>query len=211
MNGNIQIVKGHIVFTKSPEAFTIIENGYIVVEGPYIQYVGESLPIEYEDYHITDYGDTLIIPGFVDTHVHGPQYCNRGLGMDMELLPWLNTYTFPEEEKFKDTAYANMVYTSFVNDLVRNGTTRAVIYGTVHLQGTVELMKAVADAKICAYVGKVNMDQNSPEYLLEDSNQSIVDTMQAILVAEQFEPLCETYYNTSICAYLFWAINERIR
>lgn len=188
MNGNIQIVKGHILFTKSPEAFTIIENGYIVVEGPCIQYVGESLPIEYEDYHITDYGDTLIIPGFVDTHVHGPQYCNRGLGMDMELLPWLNTYTFPEEEKFKDTAYANMVYTSFVNDLVRNGTTRAVIYGTVHLQGTVELMKAVADAKICAYVGKVNMDQNSPEYLLEDSNQSIVDTMQAILVAEQFEP-----------------------
>ena len=56
--------------------------------------VGESIPPAYAACEVTDYGDNLIIPGFVDTHAHAPQYCNRGLGMDKELLPWLETYTF---------------------------------------------------------------------------------------------------------------------
>lgn len=188
MKESVKILKGHILFTKSLDTFTIIENGYIVVDGPHVAYVGESLPIEYTDYPIKDYGNKLIIPGFVDTHVHGPQYCNRGLGMDMELLPWLETYTFPEEDKFKEEGYAKKVYTAFIDDLKRNGTTRAVIYGTIHLTGTVELMKAVADAGISAYVGKVNMNQNAPDYLREEDSQSIADTIESIKKSTDFAP-----------------------
>lgn len=78
-------------------------------------YCGDSLPSTYEGLPVVEYRNQLIIPGFVDTHA--PQYCNRGLGMDKELLPWLETYTFPEESKFKDTEYARLVYSAFVRDL----------------------------------------------------------------------------------------------
>ena len=81
---------------------------------------------------VEDCGDRLIVPGFNDLHVHAPQFPNRGLGMDKELLPWLNTYTFPEEAKFKDEGYAERVYGRFVRELWRVGTTRAAIFATIH-------------------------------------------------------------------------------
>ena len=188
MNSTIQILKGHILYTPNPQAFTIIEHGYIVVKDVHIVYVGQTIPHEYLDYPITDYGDKLIIPGFVDTHVHAPQYCNRGLGMDMELLPWLETYTFPEEHKFEDTQYAIKVYTEFVNDLKRQGTMRAVIFSTIHAAGTIALMKLIDAAGISAFVGKVNMDRNSPDYLTEDREQSITDTIHCMSAALECSP-----------------------
>ena len=84
----------------------------------------------YTEYDVVDYGDNLIIPGFVDTHAHAPQYCNRGLGMDKELLPWLETYTFPEGAKiYLILTMLVLVYGAFVHDLWRNGTTRSILFG----------------------------------------------------------------------------------
>ena len=108
----------------------------------------ESIPPAYAACEVTDYGDNLIIPGFVDTHAHAPQYCNRGLGMDKELLPWLETYTFPEEAKFSNPDYARLVYGAFVQDLWRNGTTRSILFGTIHKESTLVLMELFTKSRI---------------------------------------------------------------
>ncbi|MRN26746.1 guanine deaminase, partial [Romboutsia ilealis] len=79
------------------------EHGYLVCENGRVKGVYQTLPFVYGGIPITDYEDRLIIPGLVDLHVHAPQYSYRGLGMDMELLEWLETNTFPEEAKFQET------------------------------------------------------------------------------------------------------------
>ena len=152
-------------------------------------YCGESLPSMYEGLPVVEYRNQLIIPGFVDTHAHAPQYCNRGLGMDKELLPWLETYTFPEESKFKDTEYARLVYSAFVRDLWRHGTTRSILFGTIHKDSTLVLMELLQQAGLSALVGKVNMDRNSPDFLIEDTTQSLADTKAWLEASKVFGPL----------------------
>ena len=115
MNSTL-ILKGNILYTPDPSAFVSIQQGYVVAVDGVVVHCGESIPPAYAECEVADYGDNLIIPGFVDTHAHAPQYCNRGLGMDKELLPWLETYTFPEEAKFSDPDYARLVYGAFVHD-----------------------------------------------------------------------------------------------
>ena len=161
------ILKGNILYTPGPSEFVAIQHGYVIAVDGVVVHCGESIPPAYAEHAITNYGDHLIIPGFVDTHAHAPQYCNRGLGMDKELLPWLETYTFPEEAKFSDQEYARLVYGAFVRDLWRNGTTRSILFGTIHKDSTLVLMELLQKAGLSAYVGKVNMDRNSPEFLIE--------------------------------------------
>ena len=76
------------------------------------------------------------------------------LGMDKELLPWLETYTFPEEAKFSDQEYARLVYGAFVHDLWRNGTTRSILFGTIHKDEYIGIDGAFTKAGLSAYVGK---------------------------------------------------------
>ena len=90
MNSTI-ILKGNILYTPNPSALVSIQQGYVIAVDGVVVHCGESIPTVYTEYDVVDYGDNLIIPGFVDTHAHAPQYCNRGLGMDKELLPWLET------------------------------------------------------------------------------------------------------------------------
>ncbi|MCD8249285.1 MAG: amidohydrolase family protein, partial [Lachnospiraceae bacterium] len=89
---------------------------------------------------IQDFGRQLIIPGLVDLHVHAPQYSYRGMHMDLELLDWLNCYTFPEEARYADADYARRRYPVFVDDLRKGATTRACIFATVHVPATEILM-----------------------------------------------------------------------
>ncbi len=74
--------------------------------------------------------------GLVDLHIHAPQYSFRGLGMDLELLEWLNTRTFPEEAKYRDAEYAKKAYTIFADNMKRSATTRACIFATLHREAT---------------------------------------------------------------------------
>ena len=90
-----------------------------------------SLPDEFRDIHIIDYGDSLIVPGMTDLHIYAPQYSFRGTGMDCELLDWLNKYAFTEEAKYADTDYAARAYGIFADGMKRSATTRAVIFGTI--------------------------------------------------------------------------------
>ena len=163
----MQIYKGHILFTKTPDKFDIIERGYIVVENGKIREVCASLPEALRTAEVVDFGDKLIIPAMNDLHVHAPQYRNMGMAMDMELLPWLDNYTFPEEAKYADVDYADKMYRRFVKHLWKVGTMRTVAFGTVHKASTIRLMELFEQAGMGAMVGKVNMNRNCPDALCE--------------------------------------------
>ncbi len=168
-------IKGNLVFTKDASKLTIFENGIILYDENKIVDVCSTLPIEYKEARIKDYGNRIIIPGLIDLHVHAPQYAFRGTGMDLELLEWLNTFTFVEETKFKDTGYADKVYTKFVNDLKKSATTRASIFSTIHVEATIKLMNLLEESGLVTYVGKVNMNRNCPSTLLEGSGKKAKD------------------------------------
>ena len=166
------IYKAHLIDTPTPDQFRIIPNGYIHVNDQgTIEGVYQTLPASLTSEPITDFGDQMLIPAFYDLHVHAPQYRNMGLALDLPLLPWLQTYTFPEESKFSDLHYAERIYRRFVHELWMQGTMRASIFATVHIPATQLLMKLLDEAGLGAYVGLVGMNRDCPEGLtntLED-------------------------------------------
>ena len=170
-----KVYKAHILYTKEKGRFEVIENGYIAVDGEgCVTSVGTDLPsVGGEVAEIIDFGDRLLIPAMNDLHVHAPQYRNQGLAMDLELLPWLQNYTFPEEMKYADTVYAERMYRRFVRDLWRFGTMRACVFATIHTESTRLLMRLFQEAGMGALVGKVAMNRNCPEGLSESVEDSI--------------------------------------
>lgn len=182
------VIKGNICYSKSINELCITENGYVVCEDGICAGVYKELPECYGIFPFYDYTNHIIIPGFTDLHVHAPQYPFRGLGMDLELIGWLNTHTFAEEAKYSDIEYARKSYDIFVEDLVNSATTRACIFGTIHTQATTLLMEKLESSGIKAYVGKVNMDRNSPLYLQEKSaGQAFEDTEKWITRSLNYE------------------------
>lgn len=176
----IQIYKGNIIFAPTPSEIKVCAKSYIVVNGGIVAGVYENLPQIYQNSPIIDYGEQLIIPGFVDLHVHAPQFYQCGLGLDKELLDWLNEFTFALESRFADPGYAREAYSLFADELVRQGTLRACIFATIHKEST-ELLFDVLSAKgIGAFVGKLNMDRNCPDYLRETTEMSIRDTEEIV-------------------------------
>lgn len=171
------IIKGNICYSREKNRLEIHDNAYLICEDGISKGVYPDIPHAYRDFTLFDYTDKLIIPGLVDLHVHAPQYAFRGLGMDLELIDWLNTYTFKEEQKYKDLAYADKAYQIFADDLKHSATTRAVIFATIHPDATLHLMHLLEESGLVSYVGKVNMDRNSPDYLIEESvEKAIRDT-----------------------------------
>ena len=162
-------LKGDVVYTAAPGGFTVVEQGYAVCENGRSAGVFCRLPEQFDGIRVEDCGQKLIIPGLVDLHLHAPQYSFRGLGMDLELLDWLETHTFPEEAKFCDLDYAERAYTLFTDALSRGATTRACVFATVHVPATLCLMELLERTGIRAMVGKVNMDRNCPDSLREQS------------------------------------------
>ena len=179
-NNHIQIYKGNIVYSPTMEQLTTMENGYLIVKKDLVVGTYQQLPEKYQHCQVQDFGHRLILPGFVDLHFHAPQFANRGLGLDKELLPWLEEYTFPEESKFKDLSYAKEIYPQVIHALWKNGTTRSVIFASVHKESTKYLLDLFMDSGLGAFVGKVNMDRNCPDFILEDSDQSLSETLEII-------------------------------
>jgi guanine deaminase len=163
-----KIYRANILFTKERTHFEVIERGYVVVDdsGSVVE-VTEHLSAEHEGVEVVDYGDRLLIPAMNDLHVHAPQYRNQGIAMDLELLPWLQNYTFPEEMKYCDTKYAERMYRRFVHDMWRFGTMRACLFATIHKESTLLLMNIFKETGMGALVGKVAMNRNCPEGLTE--------------------------------------------
>nr|WP_300823038.1 amidohydrolase family protein [uncultured Schaedlerella sp.] len=171
------ILKGNLCYSETKDRLSVTEQGYLVCCEGISRGVFPVIPDKYQNLPVKDYGDRLIIPGITDLHVHAPQYPFRGIGMDLELLDWLNTHTFPEESRYADPEYAEKAYRIFVEDLRKSASTRAVIFGTIHLPATEFLMKELDASRLVTYVGKVNMDQNCTDDLREtDAHVSLEST-----------------------------------
>lgn len=172
---SIFALKGNIIYSKNKSELEIRENQYLVCNDGISEGVYEELPEDLCDIEVKDYGKQLIVPGMVDLHLHAPQYAFRGVGMNQELLDWLNTYTFPEEGKYIDKEYARKAYEIFVKDLKKSGTTRVCMFGTIHREATELLMELLEDNGLRGYVGKVSMNRNAPDYLCEDESLQEVE------------------------------------
>lgn len=198
----MKVIKGNIIFTPCSDSFEIIDNGYIILNKNKVVDVCNQLPKKYKDAELIDYGNKLIIPGMNDLHCHAPQFRNVGIAMDKELLPWLNNYTFPEEAKFANSDYAQKVYSRFVNEVYKNGTTRVAAFATIHKESTSILMDLFIKSRIGAYIGKVNMDRNCSDSLCEITSESVNDTLELIkeysnkselvkpIITPRFVPTC---------------------
>lgn len=167
MKENTFVLKGDICYSENKDSLVLCPDSYAVCENGVSRGVFRKLPEKYKEFICHDYTGCLIMPGFVDLHVHAPQYTFRGIDMDLELIDWLNTHTFPEEAKYGDLEYANKAYDIFVDDLRRSATTRACVFATLHAPATLLLMEKLEAAGLSAFVGKVNMDRNCPENLCE--------------------------------------------
>ena len=166
---NSFVLKGNICQTTNPKELDLYEKAFVVCVNGVSKGVFSILPDEFQNLPIYDYGDSLIFPGMVDLHVHAPQFAFRGTSMDLELMDWLNRYTFPEEEKYEDLEYAKKAYDIFVKALKESATTRSVIFATRHRYATELLMELMEAGGIISYVGKVNMDREASDNLTEKS------------------------------------------
>lgn len=183
----VKVIKGDFCYSETINKLKAIKNGYLVIEDGKIVNLFEKLPNAYKNIKIKDYSGKLIIPGLSDLHIHAPQYQFRGLWMDLELLDWLNEHTFPEESKYKNIEYADIAYSIFVSDLLKTPTTRISAYGTLHKESTLLLMEKLSNAGFSGFVGKVNMDRNAPDILIEDCDTSVKDTIDFIERAKSIE------------------------
>ena len=173
------VLRGDVCYNRSLTEFDARRDAYVVCVDGVSQGVFDELPDRYQGLPVVDCAGRLVVPGLVDLHVHAPQYTFRGIAMDLELLDWLNTYTFPEESKYADLAYADEAYGYFAQDLRASATTRAAIFASLHVPATALLMDKLEATGLKTYVGKVNMDRNSPDYLCEkDAATSLADTVR---------------------------------
>ena len=173
----LTILHGTIISSPAPGKLDITPGGYLIAQDGRIRGVYAALPECYAGAPVEEYGEALILPAFCDLHLHAPQYPMLGTGMDLPLLDWLNTYTFPAEARFADPDYARDVYRKLAAELIENGTTRVCMFSSLHTQATWILMEELERAGVTGYVGKVNMDRNGlPGVLQEETAESIRET-----------------------------------
>jgi len=145
-----------------PDGLLILKNGRVESVGPARELLPD-LPAELEVVH---HRDCLILPGFVDCHVHYPQ-TEMVAAYGEQLLEWLETYTFPTEREFADADKARKVAEIFLDELLRNGTTTALAIATVHKESVDAFFTAARTRRMRMICGKVLMDRNAPEYLTD--------------------------------------------
>lgn len=181
----MKIFKANILHTPTPEKIEAIPHGFIAVDdNGSIEGIYPTLPSHLQGIAITDFGDRMLIPAMNDLHLHAPQYRNMGMALDLPLLQWLETYTFPEESKFSDLKYAEKIYKRFVHELWWNGTMRCAVYATIHRDATLLLARLLQESGMGAHIGLVGMDRNCPEYLQNSTTEVIRDTTQLLQVLD---------------------------
>lgn len=153
-------------------AYDYWEQGALLVADGRIQAVGPAAEIHVREgpVGIVDHGDRLILPGFIDTHIHYPQTDIIAAG-GRNLLDWLEHHAFPAEQRFGDPAHAREVSEFFLDELLANGTTTAQVLGTVHRASMDEFFKAAAARRLCMIAGKTLMDRMSPDGLRDTAPQ----------------------------------------
>lgn len=187
------------------DSYQYIEDGLLIVKDGFIEQVGEAdklLPTIGEGVNITHYKNGLMMPGFIDTHVHYPQ-TEMIASYGEQLLEWLENYTFPFERQFSDLEHGKKVAEFFLTQLLEAGTTTALVFGTVHKESVEAFFTIAQQKKLRMICGKVLMDQNCPDYL-SDTAQSGYDDSKALIekwhntdrlqyaITPRFAPTCST-------------------
>ena len=178
-SSSLQVHRGEVLHFLSdpgadapPESFEHFQDGVLIVRDGRIDAAGPAdallakLPAGTP---VTAHPDCILIPGFIDTHIHYPQVDVIASG-GRELLDWLRDYTFPEEGRFSDLAHASAVAEFFLDELMRNGTTTALVFCTVHAPSVEAFFQAAQRRSLRMIAGKVLMDRNCPEYLAEPAD-----------------------------------------
>lgn len=167
--------------TAGAGALRYIEDGILVMDGGRITARGpasELLPT-LGDIPIDDHSGRLILPGFIDLHIHFPQ--SRVIAaFGTQLMDWLERYTFPEESRLADPVVARAMASFFLDELLANGTTTAVVYGTVHAGATDEFFAESMARDTRMIAGKSMMDRNAPDFL-RDTAQSSYDDVKGLI------------------------------
>lgn len=205
-------IVGPIIHAIEFGAVEFIEKGTVLVD----RLSGKILKVSHcsDEQEIIDESDIetitlpcgqFLCPGFIDTHHHAPQTSNLGLGLDRELLEWLQTYTFPREKSYSTRAAGSikLEYTEMARRLIRGGTTTCVYFGSIQVEANKILVDALEECGQRAFVGKVCMDQNSPDDYRESTEESIEGTKEFVsyvqakcsdllnpVVTPRFAPTC---------------------
>ena len=157
------------------DGLLVVDDGLVVAAGPAAD-VQPTLP---PDTPITAFPGGLIVPGFVDTHTHYPQV-DVIAAHGTRLMDWLDRYTFPAEAAFADPAHAADTARFFLDELLRNGTTTALVFGTVHKGSVDALFKQALARNMRLIAGKVLMDRNAPADLLDTPDSGYADSRALI-------------------------------
>ncbi|WP_447885946.1 guanine deaminase [Serratia fonticola] len=166
-------IEGHLRF---------IKDGLLIIRDGRVEWFGDwevghhQIP---DSIRVRDYSGKMIVPGFVDTHIHYPQ-CEMVGAYGEQLLDWLNKHTFPAEKRYNDLEYAREMSAFFIKQLLRNGTTTALVFGTVHPESVEALFESARHINMRMIAGKVMMDRNAPDYLLDTPESSYSQTKALI-------------------------------
>ncbi|MFK7902168.1 MAG: guanine deaminase [Nitratireductor sp.] len=189
----MQVLRGQLIsFKDDPTrvgddaSYEHIQHGALVIGGSGADEVtilwsgdASNLPEEYSNLAQTDYGECIISAGFVDAHLHFPQY-RMIAAYGKDLLDWLNRYTFIEEQRYADEAVAKHAAKTFLDELTRNGTTSCLAFSTIHSQALDALFEEAQSRQMALISGKTMMDKNAPSGLL-DTAQLGYDQSKALI------------------------------
>ncbi len=169
-------------YHNSEQAYRYYEDGLLVINRGTVFMVDDypaakaRIPPETS---VHDHRGKLIMPGFIDTHIHYPQ-AEMIAACGEQLLEWLDNYAFPAERKYQDYVYARGQAEFFIQELLRNGTTTAVVSATVHPESVDAIFEAAAEKNMRIIAGKVLMDRHAPADLL-DTPRSSYDASEALI------------------------------
>lgn len=166
-----------------PEAESVryVADGLLVVEAGRVKAFGDYATVraDYPEVEVTHYPDRLITPGFIDLHIHLPQ-TEMIAAYGEQLLEWLEKYTFPTERKFQDPDYARKIAAFFLDELLRNGTTTALILTTIFADSVAVLFEEAHKRQMRIIAGQVLMSRNAPDYLVKDPTTAYIEVKQQI-------------------------------
>ncbi|MBA1234973.1 guanine deaminase [Pseudomonas stutzeri] len=157
------------------DGLLVVEDGKVIRNGHAADLLS-TLPAGTE---VIEYKDALITPGFIDTHIHYPQ-TGMIASYGEQLLDWLDTYTFPTERAFADKVHAGEVAQVFLRELLRNGTTTALVFGSVHKESVDAFFEQAHKLDLRMIAGKVLMDRNAPDYLTDTAESGYADSKELI-------------------------------
>ena len=168
-------------YTSELESVRYIVDGLLVIENGLVKELGDyaSLQAKYVGIEIVSYPGMLIMPGFIDTHIHFPQ-TEAIASYGEQLLEWLHKYIFPTERKFQEFAYAQKVAAIFLDELLKNGTTTALVFAAVYPESVEAFFTEASRRNLRAISGKVMMDRNAPDYLVDTPQSSYHQSKQLI-------------------------------